>query len=166
MIVDEASGLTYVDASTPEDEQWLPVDDRLLAESVGAASIGQLHRQLMLGPIRPDTISSATVTVGDFVLIDDQISVAREFTVTVPAALIPEWRLYAFGPTSEFVASDLPSRLTYTVYVDERNQIRRVVGLSDLGGIPQLVVHDLGTLAEGFVVELPEPATINTGPPR
>jgi hypothetical protein len=166
MIVDEASGLTYVDWPSPEGEQWLPLDDRPLAESVGISSVGELHRRMMLGPIRPDTISGAMVTTGDFVLLEDQISVARMFTVTVPASLIPEWQLYVFGPTNEFVSSDLPSRLTYTVYVDEDNQIRRIVGLSDLGRIPQLVIHDLDQLAERYVVDLPDPATVATGPPR
>ena len=56
--------------------------------------------------------------------------------------------------------------MTYTVYVDEHNQIRRIVGLSDLGGVPQLVVHDLGLPSERIPIELPDPATINTGPPR
>ncbi len=166
MIVDETTGLTFVDWSSPGDEQWLPIDDRSLAESVGIASVGEFYHRLLLGPIRPDTISSATVTPGDVVLLDDGISAARAFDIELPGALIPEWQLYVFGPTNEFVPSDRPSRLTYTVYVDRHDQIHRIVGLSDLGGIPQLIVHDLGTLTERVPIELPDPATINTGPPR
>jgi hypothetical protein len=166
MIVDGTTGLTFLDWSSPGDEQWLPIDDRLLAESVGIDSVGVFYHRLLIGPIRPATLSSATVTPGDYVLFDDGISTARAFDVEVPGALIPEWQLYVFGPTNEFLPSDRPSRLNYSVYVDGRNQIRRIVGLSDLGGIPQLIVHDLATLAERFPIDLPDPATINTGPPR
>ena len=158
--------MAYVDFSLPGDEQWLPSDDRQLAESVGVDSVPALYQRLMLGPIRPDTIGSATVTPGEFVILDDGLTVARAFQVELPAALIPEWQLYVFGPTNEFAPSVRPTRMTYTAYVDEHNQIRRIVGLSDLGRIPQLVVHDLGTLAEPFPIELPDPATINTGAPR
>ena len=165
-IFDGTTGSAYVNASFPGDEQWLPSDDRALAESVGVDSVTELYQRLLLGPIRPDTITSATVTPGELVVLDDGLTAARAFTVELPAALIPEWQLYVFGPTNEFAPSVRPTRMTYTAYVDEQNQIRRIVGLSDLGRIPQLVVHDLGTLAERFPIELPDPATINTGPPR
>lgn len=165
-VVDRATGLTYLDISSPGDPQWVLNDNQLVAENFGVENVGVLYDRLLLGPIRPDTISSATVTPGQFVMLDDGITVARVFTVELPGDLIPEWQLYVFGPTHEFLPSDRPSRMAYTVYVDEHSEIRRVVGLSDLGGIPQLVVHDLGALAERFPIELPDPATINTGPPR
>ena len=165
-IFDGTTGLTYADFSLPGDDQWLPSDDRPLADSVGVGSVPALYQRLLLGPIRPDTLSSATVTPGEFVILDDGLTSARAFTVELPAAVIPEWQLYVFGPTNEFPASVRPARMTYTAYVDELNQIRRIVGLSDLGRIPQLVVHDLGTLAEPIPIALPDPATINTGPPR
>ena len=100
-VVDESSGWTYVDISNPGDERWMTIDAEPLAESVGAADVGTLYRWLMLGPLRPDTIAWATVTPGAFVMIDDGLRVAREYTVVLPAAMIPEWRLYVFGPTSE-----------------------------------------------------------------
>mgnify|MGYP007046912106 FL=1 len=165
-VVDETTGLTYLDLSVPGDEQWVLNDNRLVADHFGVESVSLIYDRLLLGPIRLDTISSASLTAGDFVIIDDGNSVARAFTVDVPGSLIPEWQLFAFGPTSEFMPSDRPTRMTYTVYVDEHNQIRRIVGLSDLGGVPQLVVHDLGLPSERIPIELPDPATINTGPPR
>jgi len=165
-VFDGTTGLAYADFSLPGDDQWLPSDDRPLAERFGVGSVPALYQRLLLGPIRPDTISSATVTPGEFVILDDGLTAARAFTVELPAAVIPEWQLYVFGPTNEFATSVGPTRMTYTAYVDERNQIRRIVGLSDLGRIPQLVVHDLGTLAESIPIALPDPATLNTGPPR
>ena len=78
-IFDGTTGLAYVDFSLPGDEQWLPSDDRPLAESVGVDSVPALYQRLMLGPIRPDTIGSATVTPGEFVILDDGLTVARAF---------------------------------------------------------------------------------------
>ncbi len=158
-IVDPSTGDTLVDLSSPGEQRWATVDQRSFADSVGVDSIGALYSRLLLGPVRPDTRAWATVTPGDLVTIDE-LTVAREFTVELPGSAIPEWQLYALGPTAEFTAVDLPTRLTYRVYVDRQNTIRRVVGLSNLGSTPQLVVHNLGTLAERFPIELPDSAAI------
>ena len=157
VVLDETTGYLW-EVFTSGEEQWSqPDDSQPLAEQLGVNSMGDFFDRLLQGPVRSDTISSATVSLGELVTLDDGNSVARAFTVEIPGALVPEWQLYALGPTSEFVPSDRPTRLTYTVYVDQHNEIRRVVGISDLGGIPQLVVHDIETLAQPILIDTPEP---------
>jgi hypothetical protein len=159
IVLDGTTGYLWEVSVSGEDQRsQQPADGRALAEQLGVDSMGEFFDRLLQGPVRPDTISSATVSLGELVALDDGNSVARAFTVEVPGALVPEWQLYALGPTSEFVPSDRPPRLTYTVYVDQHNEIRRVVGISDLGGIPQLVVHDIETLTEPIPIDTPEAA--------
>ena len=165
-VVGDAGVEMYLDLSSDGDEQWIPVDGSDFAEFYGFDTAGALLDVLMRGPIRPDTIGSAISTAGDVVALDDGVSVARAFTVEIPGVLIPEWQLYLLGPTDEFLHSDRPSTMIYTVYVDDHDEIRRIVGLSDVGGIPQLIVHDIESLVDPISIELPDPATINTGPPR
>ena len=164
-IITDAGTQMYLETSSPDEEQWLPVDGEDFAQFYGFDSAPALLDRLLQGPIRPDTISSAKVTPRDFVMLDDGVTIARQFTVEVPGALIPEWQLYVLGPTDEFLPSARPNDLTYTVYVDRGSEIVRVTGLSDLGGIPQLVVHDVEASTEPIAIDLPDPATINPGPP-
>ncbi len=163
-IITDAGTQMYLDSSSPDEEQWLPLAGEDFAQFYGFDELPTLLDRLMQGPVRSDTISSAKVTPRDFVLLDDGDSVARQFTIEIPGALIPEWQLYVLGPTDEFLPSDRPNDLTYTVYVDRRNEIVRVTGLSDLGGIPQLVVHDAEAPTEPVEIDLPDPASINVDP--
>lgn len=163
-VVDEQAGTTYLDVSSPDAAQWIRSDNQRVAASFDVESVGVLFQRLLLGPVRSDTISAARVSPGQLVVLDDGLTTARAFVVELPGELVPEWQLYAFGPTDEFLPSDRPGRLEYTVYVDERNEIRRVVGLSDLGGIPQLIVHDIEILADPVPVNLPDPALIEVDP--
>jgi hypothetical protein len=166
-VLDESTGTLFWDFSSPTaGEQWIPVDAPAEAEYFEVDTLGDLYDRLLAGPVRVDTISTSEVIPGEFVLIDDDAALARAFTVDVEGAAIPEWQIYALGPTHEFAPSDRPTRMIYTVYVDEVSEIRRVVGLSDLGGIPQLVVHDIEPIANPVAIELPAPETINTSPPR
>ena len=155
--------MTYLDVSSPDDERWIQTDNTRVAESFGVETLDALFRHLLQGPVRADTIGSATVTPGELVVLDDNTT-ARAFTVRLPGRVVPEWQLYAFGPTDEFLPSDRPTQVEYTVYVDERNEVRRIVGLSDLGGIPQLIVHDIELLADPVRVDLPNSALIDVDP--
>lgn len=164
-IVDVTSGLTYLGLSAPGEQRFVSQDNARVADYFGAESIGVFMNRLLIGPLRPDTIDSATSTPGAVAVLDDGATPVMAYTVELPGSAVPEWQLYALGPTDEFLPSDRPDRLTYTVYVDAANHIRRIVGLADLGGIPQLVVHDIETLTEPTTIELPDPATVERAPP-
>lgn len=162
-ILDEPGETLYIDVSAADaDPEWITLDPAAEAGLFGVDSLGLLYDHLLAGPIRGDTITTAEVATGDLVFLDDGTSLARSYEVVVDGAAIPEWQIYALGPTREFAPIDRPGRMTFTVYVDGSSEIRRVVGLSDLGGIPQLIVHDIERVAEPFTIDLPDPATVGT----
>jgi hypothetical protein len=123
--------------------------------------MGDLYRRLLDGPLRPDTLDATTIeATGTAELADGRA--ADAFTVSVPGPAVPLWQLYYLAPRAEFDPSDLPSTLVYEVYLGEDVEV--VVGVSDVGGIPQLVRHELELLPAPVIVRLPEPGAADTGP--
>lgn len=151
VIVDVATGTTYIEPGTPLEIR-IPNGD-----ITGDADTNDYFDRLLRGPLRSDTYD-AVATRGRGVVTIDGVGDAREFITRIDGELAPEWQIYAFGPVSEFVPADRPEVLEYSVYVDEQGRIVQVDGVSMLDNVPQLVEHRMSVLDEPVSVELPRDA--------
>lgn len=159
-IVDVASGTTYLDSATDGRADVLNAD--IIAGST-AADVNEYFDRLLLGPVRSDTYDAASTRGRGLVAIDG-VGEAREFVTNIRGDLIPEWQLYAFGPTFEFPVDDRPSLLEYAVYVTEDGDVAHVDGVALVGVVHQLVRHRVIALDESPVIELFDPLDV-TGRP-
>jgi hypothetical protein len=158
-IVDVASGLTYV---TTDDAAWFTIDNGDIVSGTDTTDVREFFRRMMIGPVRSDTLGAASVEPGAIVQLDDT-TIARRFDAELPGAAIPEWQLYVFSPVTEFSPGDRAESMSYSLYVDPAGDLRRVVGASVVGGVPQLVDHRVDVLPVRIVLDLPDPATVTTG---
>lgn len=155
-IVDVATDTTYINIGT---DNRVEVPNAEIIDGSGAADINEYFDRLLLGPLRPDTYNPASTRGRSLVTLDSG-AVARHFITSIRGELIPEWQLYAFSPVFEFPVEDRPSLLEYHVYVTEAGDIAQVDGVSQVGDVPQLVLHRLTVLDERNVIELTEPGSL------
>ena len=153
VIVDVASGITYVQPGT-DSEQQIPNNS-----IVGTGDDGDVNAyfdRFLLGPLRPDTFDEVR-TRGRGIVTIEGVGDAREFVAYIDGDTVPEWQIYGFGPVGEFAGSERPELMEYSVYVagagDER--IVQVDGVALLGNVPQLVQHRMTVPDEPIVIELP-----------
>ena len=152
VIVDVASGTTYIDPGT-ENTVTVRNDDVVTAGD--AVDVDDYFDRLLRGPFRTDTYGPVATRGRGLVTIDG-VGDAREYVTHVDGDLVPEWQIYSLGPVREFVPADRPDVLEYAVYVDAADRIVQVDGVAMLGTVPQLVQHRITLLDEPFAIELPD----------
>jgi hypothetical protein len=155
-IVDADSGLTYF---TTDGRRWSSFDTVDIAARFGLSDIGELYQRLLVGPLRPDTIDLAELAVTDPVVADDGDTLGG-FRVRLPADAVPLWRVHHFAPVSEFDPRGWPTSMVYDVYVSDDVEV--VTGVSDIGGVPQLVEHEIERLPARVPITLPGVAPSGT----
>lgn len=153
VVVDVATGTGYVQRSA-EPDAWRAVAlDVLSPREDFAALLGRL----LLGPVRTDTLSGATlVAPGDAVAIADGAAPARRFSVLLTAGQVPEWARYRLGPVGDAPPPLDDDPILFFTYVSEADQIVEVSGTFPFGNTEQLVVHRIETLPPSFEVEVPD----------
>lgn len=159
-IIDAAAGITHVDPGTPDYATILNED---IVAGSDAADIHEFVDDLLLGPVRPDTISLPVTTAGDVYDLGGA-GLARQFMTRVAGEDVPEWQIYTFSPVFEFRPEDRPQMLDYLVYVDARGDIIQVDGVAQVGDVGQLISHSLERLDESFRIDLPDPPAPSTVP--
>jgi hypothetical protein len=159
-VVDVAGGVTYLHV----DDGWFTIPNDELLASTGTTDPREFFDRLLLGPLRPDTIDAASSDPGSFVSLGEMVArdavVAREYTVVLPGAVVPEWQLYVFSPIAEFSPDDRPEQLTYTVYVTQSGELGNVIGTSLVGDVVQRLSHSIEPLDPPITIRLPDPDTI------
>lgn len=154
VIVDVASGTTYIDPGT---EQAVTMRNADIIAAGDHADVNDYFDRLLRGPFRTDTYDPVATRGRGLVTIDD-VGDAREYVTHVDGDLVPEWQIYSFGPVREFTPADRPGVLEYAVYVDADDRIVQVDGVAMLGAVPQLVQHRLTVPSTPIVIELPDAA--------
>lgn len=163
-IVDGATATTYVNPGT---DNRIEIPNAEIIENSTATTINEYFDRLLKGPVRPDSFVAQS-TRGRSLVVIPGVGPAREFVTAVDGVAVPEWQIYAFGPTFEFRSGDRPTRLEYHVYVDDDDDVVQVDGISKVGNVTQLVQHRLTLLEQPAEVLLPaadETATAPSAPP-
>ncbi len=159
VVVDVADGFTY---SQSEPDTWVAVSNADVIANLGLSDIGVFLDRLMLGPLRPDTLDSATIEPLTLVFFEGEDTIARQFAIELPGDRVPEWQRYPLGSSRSMFPDFLPERLDYSAYVDDRGELILVTGSATIADVTQLVIHRLETLAEPKIVSLPDPALVRT----
>jgi hypothetical protein len=157
-VIDVPSATVYYSA---DRQEWVSTDDRIALDGQPDARMGDLYARLLDGPLRPDTLGAATVDSRGVAQLADGRS-ADAFTIGLPGSVIPLWQLYYLTPRSEFDPNDWPTSLVYDVYLADGVEV--VVGISDVGGIAQVVRHELQLLPSPITVALPERGLVDIDP--
>jgi len=157
-IIDVPNSTVYYSADRRE---WASTDDRIDVAGLPYDRMGEVYERLLDGPLRPDTIGAATVDTTGTVGLDDG-TVAEAYRVALAGSTIPLWQLYYLAPRSDFDPSDRPTTLVYDVYVADDVEV--VVGVGDVGGIAQVVRHELELLPAPIPVTLPATGTVDIDP--
>ena len=152
VIVDVASGTTYIDPGT---ERAVTMRNADIVAAGDHVDVNDYFDRLLRGPFRTDTYDPVATRGRGLVTIDG-IGDAREYVTFVDGDLAPEWQIHAFAPVNEFRDTDLPDRLEYAVYFDDTDRIVQVDGVAMLGIVPQLVQHRVTVPDEPIVIELPD----------
>ena len=155
-IVDVDTGLSY----RPVDGAWVAMPSSEVAIGIGSTALPGYLDRLMLGPLRPDTLRTATVEPGSTVFFPGTETIARQFTALMPGDGVPEWQLYDLSVVATLPAESRPHQLVYQVYVDNEGDVIRVLGDAAIEDAHQLVIHQLVRLVEPEPVLLPDPALI------
>ena len=162
IVIDVESGWTYLDDGS---EGWLRFPSDQIADANDVPDITVFMDQLLLGPIRPDTIDAATsIESGPLVAIGGDVPIARRFVVTLPVSAVTEWARYRLGPADEAAPPSPGAPISFEVYVTETGEVRQVNGVFEFGNTDQLVVHSVGPVRDDIEVVLPDPADV-TDPP-
>lgn len=158
ILVDVATRSLYqsTTALAGSSNRWIRQSFEELAANTGVfEDFGTFMRQMLLGPIRPDTFAAVSeVEPGPLVDIQPTPGVVRRSTVRMPATSVPEWAHFAFGPRGETPVDD-DEVIEYEVYVDQAGSIVRVQGVNRFGNESQSIIHSIETLGSTVAIELP-----------
>jgi hypothetical protein len=157
-IIDVADATVYYSADRRE---WASTDDSIGVQGLPYRRMGEIYERLLDGPLRPDTLGAATVDDTGTTRLADGRSAAA-YTVELPGSAIPLWQLYYLAPRGDFAPSDRPGDLVYQVSIGDDREV--VVGISDVGGIAQIVRHEVELLSSPIAVGLPSASSIDIDP--
>jgi hypothetical protein len=164
MIADDNAKVVYLQSGFFEalgldvDTDWIKMDEEFLASQGGAdadmfgsASVGN---PLDVAPLFEHAKSVTEVGFDDV----DGVKVQHfEVVVDTLAALDASPQLQQ---QFEELSGDLPTDLTYDVYVDEQNQIRRLSTVVKAGATKVEIDIVIKPLTEPLVIEVPDPADV------
>lgn len=156
LVVDIDGGTTYI---TTEQGEVTATPNSELA-GIESSELPAYFDRLMLGPIRPDTLASATVEPLSMVFFEGSATIAREFAIEIPGAIVPDWQSYDLDPVSGPPDEAVPETLFYLAYVDDQGELNRVIGTAVVEGEQQLVIHQIERLHNPEIVLLPDPALV------
>ncbi len=135
--------VTTVMGQTGQDGTQLDNDE--LAMRLGADDITSLLRQLLLGPIRDDTIELAErISTGPIVnLGDGPDPYGRQFIVEMPAGAARAWAPYRLAPGEEAPPISDSTPIRFNVYLSAQEQVVRVTAEVPYGSTVQRIDHRL-----------------------
>lgn len=121
------------------------IDNDELATGLGAENITTLLRQLLLGPIRDDTIEFAErISTGPIVNLGDGPNpYGRQFIVEMPAGAARSWAPYRLAPGEEAPPLSDSTPIRFSVYLSAQEQIVRVTADVPYGSTVQRIDHRL-----------------------
>lgn len=164
MIADTGEKVIYLHSGflealgTEVDTDWIKMDEEFLAEQSGVD--GNLFGAATVdNPLDASAVFEQAKSVTDLGFDEvDGVKVKHfEVVVDMAAALEAMPQLQ-----QQFVqlGGDLPKDLTYDVYVDEQNQIRRTTTLVKAGATKVTVDIVITPRTEPVVIEVPDPADV------
>ena len=144
LVVDLDAGTTTLRPASGRGPEVVPNDE--FADDLGAIDIEMLLQQLLLGPIRPQTMPFAgDVVAGPVVNVaTNPDPFGRRFMVELPAAAIREWVPYLLGPTGEAPIADDATLVRFEVDVSGRAEIVRVSAEIPYGATVQRIEQRFG----------------------
>ena len=136
------------------------IDNDEFAANLGAIDIRMLLQQVLLGPVRPETMPfAAAVEMGPVVNVATRPDpYGRRFTIELPAPAIREWAPYLLGPTGEAPAPPDGTIVRLEVDVSSEAQIVRVGATIPYGATTQRIDHRIDW-------HPPEPAPVSPSSP-
>lgn len=152
LIVDLELGVSFVSVAGDEWRQ-LPNDEIL---DGGDGELRSFLDVLLLGPVRPATVSGASVTPGEYVLLTDGSRIARRYDIVIDASDAPIWARYRLGPAADAPPPAAGEPFTIAAYVDEWGDLVQVDGVVAIGPTEQLSLHTVSILPSDFEIALPD----------
>lgn len=163
MIADTSGKAIYfkssflVDSGLPIDTDWVKMDEAFLQEHTDSVSIFDSAK--IGNPLDAATLFKNAKSVNEIGFDEVDGVKVKHFEVVVDA-------LDALKVTPQLqrqldaLHAEVPTDLTYDVYVDEQNQIRRITAEIFLAGQTIAVDVVIKPLTEPLVIELPDPADV------
>lgn len=145
------------DSGLPIDTDWVKMDEAFLQEQTGSVSI--FDSANIGNPLDAATLFDNAKSVNEIGFDEVDGVKVKHFEVVVDA-------LDALKVTPQLqrqfdaLDTEVPTDLTYDVYVDEQNQIRRTTAEISLAGQTVAVDVVIKPLTEPLVIELPDPADV------
>ena len=165
MILDTNDKVIYlnssflVDSGLSVDTEWVKIDEEFLQQQAGSADVPFFDSANVGNPLDAGAMfeTARSVTEIGFDEVDGVKVKHFEVVVDTAAAIKVSPQLQQ---QFDALDADIPKELTYDVYVDEQNQIRRTSIEMSLAG--QKVSFDvvIKPLAGPIVIELPKPADV------
>ena len=163
MIADQNDKVIYLHSGflealgTEVDTDWIKMDEEFIAEQGGTGDL--FGAAEVDNPLDAATLFDQAKSVTDLGFDEvDGVKVKHyEVVVDMAAALkaMPQLR-----QQFDQIDGDLPKELTYDVFVDEQNQIRRTLTVVKAAGTKVTVDMLIKTVDEPIVIEVPDPADV------
>jgi hypothetical protein len=162
-VIDRGTSTVYLDRTTNavrDQAGWASVGgDRFVRPPPGVTLADWIDR-LLLGPIRPATAASSTITASDsLTLLDARIPVARLFDVGLDRGVATEWVDFPFdaigvAPSTEPVGGIAE----FQAFVAQGSELILVSGKTTDGAGSRTFTHQLERLATRTAIDLPADA--------
>jgi len=165
MILDTNETVIYFKSSflaesgLPIDTDWVKMDGEFLQQQVGIAESNIFDSANVGNPLDAGAVFENAKSVTELGFDEVDGVKVKHFEVVVDTA---EAMKVSPQLQQQFdqLGSDIPTDLTYDVYVDEQNQIRRTTIDMSLAGQKVSVDVVIKPLTEPIVIEVPEPADV------
>ncbi len=146
------------DSGLPIDTEWVKMDEKFLQDQAG--SDGSMFDSTDLGnPLDAGAVFDSAKSVTE-IGFDEVDSVKVKHFVVVVNTLEALKVSPQLQRQFDQLDGDIPEELTYDVYVDEQNQIRRTTIEMSLAGQKVSVDIVVKPQAEPIVIEVPKPADV------